>query len=474
MELFSVNSTKFQRFQEGSWKYRKGIRRIDNAKVSFQSQESGEDKCISILFGRNFKTSLDQLNLKGAIRNMKLKSMAFYFVGFGFFIFSFGTMAQTKPTVRSCNLRSTQQSGISIDALQNAEALQACIDSALSGDIIELNPGSYPLQKVILINKPLTFRTKGLSSKFKCERDLNFRCAQLMAVSPIKNIQRGFIQIQSPDVTFIQIVVDGNKSKRSDSPEAKQCLLVQNGHGMNIHLNAAKFKFLRSSTNNALCGTGLEVSPAGNNLRIENSYAGYNGVHNSNMLWADGFTILDSKDSKIRDNLLIDNTDIDLIFGGCVNCQITGNKIIHSDNFAQSAFAGMMIHAWPHTSGNYTGSIIKNNSIGCGQQKMCGFGLLIGAYPWYNAPTFGGEITGNTIQGAQGGLIVNDATGPMTIGPNSVLSSGGSSMTSKGRLNLPAFGISPKSRKNVTFVNGAEKASWETVEFSGAIPNWWK
>ena len=55
---------------------------------------------------------------------------------------------------------------------------------------------------------------------------------------------------------------------------------------------------------------------------------------------------------------VIDNTDVDLIFGGCRNCMISDNKISHTDDFSGSSFAALMIHAWPSTSGDFTGSTL--------------------------------------------------------------------------------------------------------------------
>lgn len=362
------------------------------------------------------------------------------------------------------------------DPQLNAETFQACIDAAKTGDIIELRPGEYPMQKPIIIATAITLRTQGLASSVSCGDDRGLQCAHLIAVSPLINIQRAFIQIQSPNVTLAQIVVDGNKSARTSSPEAQACRAGNNGLGITLHVNAPTFKFLGSSTINALCGSGMEITPASSHLEITNSFAGFNGVHNQNMLWSDGITILQSDDAIIRGNLLTDNTDVDLIFGGCTRCQITGNQIKHSDTFAQSSFAALMLHAWPNgsTSGDYSGSNVSDNQIDCSAGHQCGFGILIGANPWYKAPTFGGTITDNTINGAQGGLIVNDATGDITLGPNTVTNSGGIFKTSQGKKNLSSYGISIASKPLVHFINGANHEPWQSRDFTGAIPNWWQ
>lgn len=381
-----------------------------------------------------------------------------------------------KASVRLCVLAPVGESGGVVDPLRNADLLQACVDSSVAGDVIELDPGIYPMQKPIIITRSITLRTRGLANTKICGDDQQtpVACAHLKAISPLQNVQRAFIQVQSSNVTLTQIFIDGNKAARTTSPEAAGCRAGNNGFGMNMHVNASGFKFISSSTANALCGSGIEITSVGKFLDIEKSWVGNNGYHDQNMLWADGVTIHDSESAIVRDNVFVGNTDVDLIFGGCIRCTISGNQILHVNDFAQSAFAALMIHAWPNsTSGDYTQSQITGNRIDCGS-KRCGFGLLIGAKPWYTAPAFGGIVENNSINGAQGGFIINDVTGPMTIGKNTVTQSGGTFNTSAGKRKLPAYGISQASQSYVKFTSDAGQEPWVKGDFTGAIANWWK
>jgi len=106
--------------------------------------------------------------------------------------------------------------------------------------------------------------------------------------------------------------------------------------------------------------------------------------------------------------------DIDLIFGGCVNCNILDNVIWHTDNFAGGSFAALMIHAWSDgnggnaTSGNFSGSLTSGNSIDCGAQRRCGIGLYLGSDAWYITDVYGGSVHDNTVANAEMGVLIDD------------------------------------------------------------------
>jgi len=68
-----------------------------------------------------------------------------------------------------------------------------------------------------------------------------------------------------------------------------------------------------------------------------------------------------------------------------------------------------MIQSWPGQRGEYTGTTISNNTIDCGPNYRCGFGLLVGGDPWYQVNTYGGSIHDNTIKNAKEGLVIDDA-----------------------------------------------------------------
>src|SRR5690606_25695805 len=131
-------------------------------------------------------------------------------------------------------------------------------------------------------------------------------------------------------------------------------------------------------------------------------------------LWSDGLTVLDAADSHFLRNQFHDNTDIDLIFGGCPRCLIQHNVVTHSADPAGGAFAAIMIQKWPTTSGNYADVDVSNNRVDCGPNRTCGSGLYIGSESWYEGTPYGtktpGAVSGvihhNTIVNAQNGVYV--------------------------------------------------------------------
>jgi len=175
-----------------------------------------------------------------------------------------------------------------------------------------------------------------------------------------------------------------------------------------MRLRCSGCSFTNSVSENALCGTGLEVSGKNDNVHITNSLFAFNGIHDSSMLWADSLTVHDCSNSVFSGNYFVDGTDIDFIFGGCQNCIIKNNSIRHTNQFRGACFASMMIHAWTSTSGNYTNSVVSNNSIDCGEKKRCGFGLYLGADAWYKTDSYGGSFHDNTVTNAQQGVVLDD------------------------------------------------------------------
>ena len=349
--------------------------------------------------------------------------------------------------------------------------LQACLDGAPDGATVSLQPAIYNIGKMLHVDHSITITTA--SGQGVCRDNSQQACAELRAMPTVANMDRGFLKITAAHVTLTRIVVNGNNNLRQNSREAAQCRAGNNGQGINIHVDGTQFTFSQSTTMRALCGSGLEVGGVSEGLRITQSFVSQNGIHNLQSLWSDGVTIADSINAEIGANEISDNTDVDLIFGGCKSCQIHDNQISHSNSFAQSSFAAMMMQAWPKaTSGDYSGSSIINNRIDCGHDR-CGFGLLIGSNSWYVAPAFGGTYRGNHISGAQSGFVINDATGTVEIGNNVVDQSGGRFLTSGGVQNLAAYALSPKSAPFIVWADAARSYPWQAQEGTGKIANWW-
>ncbi len=359
---------------------------------------------------------------------------------------------------------------------QVAQKIQACIDAADNYGIVELAPGVHPISQALHINKPLRIVTQGLNvNSTACGLNTESHCAILMAVPAVAGLSRAFLKIESDQVELNHIVIDGNKNQRLSSPERAACASGNSALGMNIHAASNSLTLVGMTSASALCGSGAEI--IGTNLNIINSYFVGNGFHNVNNLWSDGLTILNTSKTNVSNNVFLDNTDVDLIFGACVNCNISNNTIKHSAGFASSSFAAMMFQAWPGGPGSYSGSVIQENNIDCGSFR-CGYGILIGSLPRYQAPSMGGLYINNKIQGAQVGLLINDATNaasPVLLGPNSVTGSGNSNsfLSSSGMRSGIAMGISNSSMANVKFVQGANPNDYARADYTGAIMNWW-
>lgn len=284
-------------------------------------------------------------------------------------------------------------------------ALQSCINATDPNDTLELPVGKYTLLHQIKIEKSMTIKTQGVDTSAERCNNRSGNCAELIAASGFDGFP-GMLLITHNGVTVDHLAINGNKENRSGSSSASQCRSGNNGWGFNMRAHTADFQFTNSINKNALCGTGLEMS--GSNAKIVNNLFMSNGVHDSYLMWSDGVTVHDCVGCNFEQNDFVDNTDIDAIYGGCQQCSIRGNTIRHTESFTGAAFAGLMIHAWPTTSGNYTGSVISDNTIDCGPKRRCGFALYLGAHGWYQTMSFGGSVHDNTVTNAQSGLVIDD------------------------------------------------------------------
>ena len=84
------------------------------------------------------------------------------------------------------------------------------------------------------------------------------------------------------------------------------------------------------------------------------------------------------------------------MLGGCLRCTVADNRLEETDGAGQpGAFAGLLVHGWPNTSGDYAGTADHPATpIDCGPSRRCGFGLGVGGRAWYVSPTSGGLIAG--------------------------------------------------------------------------------
>jgi hypothetical protein len=95
-------------------------------------------------------------------------------------------------------------------------------------------------------------------------------------------------------------------------------------------------------------------------------------------MWSDGLTLNQASPAVVTDNLFIDNSDINLIFGSGTDSEVSGNTIFEMQN---GAFGGVMFDNFNgNTDGDFIGMQFHNNDIDC--NGRCDFGLEVGPHPW--------------------------------------------------------------------------------------------
>jgi hypothetical protein len=132
-----------------------------------------------------------------------------------------------------------------------------------------------------------------------------------------------------------------------------------------------------------------------------------NGDHNTKNMWSDGLTIHEANASLVADNIMRNNSDVDLILGGGVNVTVQNNLVEHT---TQATFAGLMLDNFNGgTSGDFSGAKVSGNTVSCGN-LLCDFGINLGPHAWYlSQNTIGGEVTGNTVTNGKIGLNIDGA-----------------------------------------------------------------
>jgi hypothetical protein len=336
--------------------------------------------------------------------------------------------------------------GSSFDA---TAALLDCIDRAPVGGRVELAPGTYSLRSPLRIVKPVTIATARIAdSAAGCATLGAVRCAILrvdLANAPHPNAMP--IEIVGNHVSVSHMVVEGvsNAQVRADCARPDRRPL---GGGLRIY--GSNFTLRKSLLRNFTCYTAMEVIVQAHALTAEDNVIGPNGDHRPGEIWSDGITIHDSQDVIVRRNAFVDNSDVQLILGGCRNCRVENNSFRHGGSFARASFAELMLHAFPNTSGRFGGTIVTGNHIDCGPARLCGFGIMIGANPWtagYDprnpAAMSGGSIRGNSVANARIAINIDAATGPVEVRDNRVTASGGRFNSDCGVRDWPAVNIGP-------------------------------
>ena len=92
-----------------------------------------------------------------------------------------------------------------------------------------------------------------------------------------------------------------------------------------LRINGSENSIARSIFRNMGRYAALEYG-GGHDVLISNNLFSSNGTHNIQSRWADGQTIHSGNGFQVTDNRFHDNTDVQLIFGGCINCTVSNNR----------------------------------------------------------------------------------------------------------------------------------------------------
>jgi len=337
-------------------------------------------------------------------------------------------------------------------------AILDCIQRLPTGGRLDLPPGVFTIRRQLRVAKSVTISTAGVSdADASCAQLPAHRCATILVdLSGDPNPYIMPIEVAADGITLAHLIIEGgqNPRLRTDCGEPNRRPL---GGGMRIL--ASHFTLRKSILRNFTCYTTVEALSGRKFLTFEDNYIGPNGDHRPGGVWSDGITIHDAGDAIVRGNTFVDNTDVQLIFGGCQRCTIEGNNFRHRGSFAGASFAELMLQAFPSTSGDYTGTIVTMNRIDCGPRRRCGYGMMIGSNPWkagedphYPGAMFGGTITRNLIRNAMIGMNIDSPTGPVEFDNNRVEVSGGLASSDCGLHDWPALNVAPSA---VRFVRGS-------------------
>lgn len=360
--------------------------------------------------------------------------------------------------------------------------LQTCIDRTPDGMALELAPCRYSLAIQLRLDHPITLRTQGKVGAPPCSVDAGHGCAELFAL-PAFDERFGLFKATAA-VTVDHLVLDGNRQNRGGTHAGTMCsTLADNAYGFNGSFFCSGCTLQDSVSKYALCGTGFLAAPGSALTFTRNTFA-YNGLHTTQNMWADGLTVHDADSSTFTSNAFIDNTDIDLIFGGCRHCVITGNTVKHTADPAGGSFAAIMIQKWPTTSGSYEGVDVSGNDVDCGPLRNCGSGLYIGSEGWYPETPYGtlvegttsGLITKNAVVNAMNALYI--AAQGLAIYGNDFLNAHGVNIPNSCHTTIVSqtpIVVSPTTKSchfNLENVDPVMSKHYSSASWAGCVPNY--
>lgn len=329
-------------------------------------------------------------------------------------------------TIIFCNISEYSNTNQDVSQL-----IQACIANTPADYTLEIPSGKYYVYTQIKLNKSITLRTRGKTEAMEKCNVSDDSCAEFIASENFTQPE-GLIRIPYINrVSVDHIIINGNKIARLFSKAHTYCrkpTVIYQGYnedgnkfGQNFVSFCSNCKITNSVSKDAICGSGLVIAGTGKNVTFRKNTLISNGF-NSFKSFSDGLTVHNYQNSIFEENDFIDNTDVDFVLGKCSNCSIKNNFIYHSpsQSCANTSFAGLVIQTWPGAIGDYRGANITNNTIDCGLNKRCAFGLLIGADPWYSVNVFGGSIYYNTIKNANLSAVTIDDAHDLEIYDNYV------------------------------------------------------
>ena len=355
--------------------------------------------------------------------------------------------AQAQPARSAACAGVAELAGKQMDA---GPALQACIDAIPPQSVIAFAPGRYLIETPVRIRRAIRLTTQAsVRASVTCMTDAP-RCAVLhLAIDPSKAGAAVMpFDIDSADVRIDRVIFEGTRVSDPRLSKMRCATEGQRPMGGGLRVNGSRISITRSVFRDMACYTALEFG-GGTESVISNNGFLRNGTHIVAQAWADGLTIHGGHGLRIVGNMFRDNTDVQLIFGGCVACEVRANRFEHGGSAAGGAFAELMLHAWPGAkTGDFTGTVVHGNNINCGPLHRCGFGIMLGAAPWYNAPTFGGIVRGNRVRGAMLAMNVDRLSGVMRVTGNDLQGAAGTYPTACGPRSLPAapLNIEPSSK----------------------------
>ncbi len=313
------------------------------------------------------------------------------------FLYAPPVHAATKVCSSIESLRGTAQDASS--------AVQACIDAAQSGDIIEFPAGKYQIARQVFSQKSgITLRTQGKQASMPRCNNRTTDCAEFVATSSFQGAQALFV-FHGSNLTVDHLSFNGNQYARNHQRNTDI-------GGYNIVAAGNNNTFTNNVVKNALKIAAFWIG--GESITVSRNLFSANGMRKDPWVnfVADGLIVADTTHGVFEYNEFVNGgTDVDMIFGSCTDCSIRHNTFRRTPHMWGHTNAALMFTDWATPiDTSLARTQVSDNMIDCGPQRRCTFGLVIGSHAWIpDAPIAeGGMFFNNTITNAQYGLVIDD------------------------------------------------------------------